>query len=291
MTDDSETILRIVRDETLVREWELVLLAQGLSPKTQRTQDGIVLTVPGEQAHRALAAIAAYESENLSKVQQKNVQIESMNLPAGIVAGLLLLGFFTYTVVWNSTVPWTARGSANASLIIDGELWRTVTALTLHADAAHALSNAVAIALFFGAAAGQLGVGVAAALVLLAGAAGNLGNAFLHGSPHDSLGASTSIFGAVGILGSLALMRRRRATPDKRRAWISIAAALALLGMLGAGDGRVDVAAHLLGFLTGAVIGVLMGLVFPRPLGRIIQSICGGFSFAVIVYCWALALH
>jgi membrane associated rhomboid family serine protease len=291
MTDDSETILRIVSDETLASEWELVLLAQGLSPKIHRTRAGIALTVPSDQARRALAGIAADEKENLSKAQQKNVSVESMNLPAGIVVGLLLLGFFVFTVAWNSALLWTDRGSADARLIIDGQLWRTVTALTLHADVAHAVSNAVAIAVFFSAASGQLGVGVAAALVLLAGAAGNLGNAFLQGSPHDSLGASTSIFGAVGILGSLALIRRRRAPADNRRAWISIAAALALLGMLGAGGGRVDVTAHLLGFLTGAVLGVLMALVISRPLGLFIQWISGGFTFAVIVYCWALALR
>ena len=46
MTDDSETILRVARDEALARDWELVLLAQGLSPRIRRTLDGIVLAVP-----------------------------------------------------------------------------------------------------------------------------------------------------------------------------------------------------------------------------------------------------
>ena len=32
MTDNADTILGVVHDEALAHEWELVLLAQGLSP-------------------------------------------------------------------------------------------------------------------------------------------------------------------------------------------------------------------------------------------------------------------
>ena len=63
MTDDSETILRVARDEALARDWELVLLAQGLSPRIRRTLDGIVLAVPLHEADKALAGLAAYEKE------------------------------------------------------------------------------------------------------------------------------------------------------------------------------------------------------------------------------------
>jgi len=68
-----------------------------------------------------------------------------------------------------------------------------------------------------------------------------------------------------------------------------MAAALALLGMLGAGSGRVDVLAHLLGFLAGGALGAAIALVSPRPLGSTFQWISGGATFGVIIYCWALA--
>ena len=78
-----------------------------------------------------------------------------------------------------------------AELILAGELWRAVTALTLHADHAHLLSNAIACALFLSVVCGALGAGVGSALVLLAGAGGNLANALLHGSHRVSVGAAT----------------------------------------------------------------------------------------------------
>jgi membrane associated rhomboid family serine protease len=290
MTDDSKTILRVIDDQRLAHELELVLLAQGLSPTVHQTHGGVVLAVPRNEVEGALAGLAAYEKENPAKTSQRDVPTGSANMLAGTLAGLFILGFFALITSWSPAASWLQRGSANAGRILDGEQWRSVTALTLHGDAAHALSNAFAIAVFFGAASGQLGVGVAGLVVLLAGALGNLANALLQGSPHNSVGASTAIFGAVGILGSLALIRRRRATGNKRRAWIAIAAALALLGMLGAGGGRVDVMAHLLGFIVGGFLGVPSAFVFPRPAGLAIQWTCGAATLAVIVSCWVLAV-
>jgi membrane associated rhomboid family serine protease len=288
MIEDSETILRVAQEEALAREWELVLLAQGLSPHLHRTPDGMVLTVPRVEFDRAVAGLAAYEHDNSSKARQPDLRTTSFDLRAGSVAALLLMGCYLASIAWSS-VPWLERGSADAARIFDGELWRTVTALTLHGDAAHAVGNAFAIAVFFGAASGQLGTGVAAALVLLAGAAGNLVNAYLRGSPHVAIGASTAVFAAVGMLGSLAVMRRR-ATGDKRRAWIGVAAALALLGMLGSGGARVDFSAHFLGFLSGAALGILAALICARPRGALVQWSCGAATIALIGYCWIRAM-
>ena len=125
-------------------------------------------------------------------------------LATGVSAGLFLLGFFAMSNLM-SGVPWLERGSANAAKIIEGEVWRSITALTLHADIAHALGNACALAIFLAALAGQCGGGMAVLAVLLSGAAGNLGNAYLRGAPHDGIGASTAVFGALGIIGVLAL--------------------------------------------------------------------------------------
>jgi membrane associated rhomboid family serine protease len=291
MTEDSETILRVVHDESLARDWELVLLAQGLSPQMHHTHDGIVLTVPRHEVDRALAGLAAYEKENLPEAQPADTKLDAVDLRAGAVAGLLLTAFFIVTTTGNSAQWWLERGSANAARILEGELWRIVTALTLHANVAHVLGNACAAVVFFGAVSGQLGAGIAGALMLLAGAGGNFINAFLQGTPHDAVGASTSVFGAVGMLGTLALMRRRRETKAPRRLWITIAASLALLGMLGSGGARVDVLAHLFGFIVGGGLGIVLALISPRPAGAAVQWTCGAGTIAMIVYCWIVAFH
>jgi membrane associated rhomboid family serine protease len=240
---------------------------------------------------RALVGLSAYERENPPKLRERDEPVEPPNLVAAAsVAGILLLLFFI-TAIGYPSVQWFERGSADADRILLGELWRTVTALSLHANLAHALSNAIGITIFLGALSSILGPGVAAALVLLAGASGNLANALIHGSAHVSIGASTSVFGAVGMLGGLGLARRGRRKVPKPRAWLPVAAALALLAMLGTGGERVDVLAHLFGFLFGGVLGLLFAFVTPHPPGFRIQWACGSAALAVLIFCWLLALH
>jgi membrane associated rhomboid family serine protease len=291
MTNGSEISLRVTPDRKLAEEWELVLVAQGLSPSVRWTQDGIVVSVPEEEVERALASLLAYEKENPPKLAEADFPVDSPNWIAGIVVAEMLLAFYGVTVMRNTTMTWFERGSGDANRILLGELWRTVTALTLHADLAHAVSNAVAAVIFLAAVYGILGIGLGSALVLLAGASGNLANALLQGSPHVSVGASTSIFGAVGMLAGIGVVRRGRIPVARRRAWIPIAAALALLGMLGTGGERVDVWAHLFGLLVGCALGILIAFVAPRPPGFQIQLACGGAALATLICCWTLALR
>ena len=291
MTKGSEIPLRVTSDQKLAEEWELALLAQGLSPSLSRTRDGFVLSVPEEEVDRALVGLSAYERENPRELRDRDESAEPPNLIAGAsIAGILLL-FFFITVILHPTVRWFERGSADADRILLGELWRTVTALSLHANLAHVVSNAIAITLFLGALSSILGLGVGSALVLLTGAGGNFANALVHGSAHVSVGASTSVFGALGLLGGLGLARRGRRKVPRPRAWVPLAAALALLGILGTGGARVDVLAHFFGFLFGGVLGLLFAFVAPSPPERLVQWGCGSAAFAVIIFCWLVALR
>lgn len=290
MKDRSEVVLRVTPDSRLADEWALVLIAQGLSPSLHHDEGGAVLSVPAAEVEMALAGLAAYEKENTAPVENQNGADDFASLIAGIVvAGVLILSH-AVAVRWKEAAPWFDQGSAEASRILDGELWRTVTALTLHADLVHLFSNAVAAAIFVTALSSIVGAGLAFALVVLAGAGGNLANALMQGSSHISVGASTAIFGAVGVLGTLGLVRRRRERTRSRGAWIPIAAALGLLAMLGTGTGRTDLLAHLFGFFCGALLGVPVGLFFPTMPGQVMQWVCGSATVLVLIYCWTLAL-
>jgi len=291
MNQGSQILLRITGDRHLAEEWELVLLAQGLSPILHHSPDGVILSVPEAEVNRALISLSAYERENPRKLAERVEPLESGSLFAGIAVALMLLIFFFVTVQWLPALPWFDRGSADARRILQGELWRTVTALTLHADIVHVLSNATAAALFLSAVSSMVGVGCGGALVLLAGAGGNLANAYLQGLPHDAVGASTAVFGAVGLLGSLGMTQRRRKAFSRWRAWLPIAAALALLGLLGSGGQRVDIWAHLFGLLVGAVLGILIAWIAPGTAALRIQWTCGTAAVGTLIYCWTLALR
>ncbi|MBW8057077.1 MAG: rhomboid family intramembrane serine protease [candidate division NC10 bacterium] len=289
MNETSEIPLRVAPRRTLAEEWALVLVAQGLSPSIWPTDEGFVLGVPSEEVEQAIGALYAYESENPAEPQEGEEVAGSAHLYAALGVSVALVVFFFITGARNPTVRWFERGSADAERILLGELWRTVTSLTLHADLGHVMANAIAGAIFLSAVCRVLGPGLGSTLVLLAGAGGNFANALLHGSLHVSVGASTSVFGAVGLLGGLGVAQRRRRGARGRRAWMPIAAGFALLAMLGMGE-RVDLSAHLFGFLVGGILGILAALVVPRPPGPHLQWTFGGAALGMLIYCWALAL-
>ena len=289
MSETSDIPLRVAAERKLADEWALVLIAEGLSPSVRRSSEGYVLGVPAEEAERGVAILSSYERENPVEPHEGDEAAGYAHVVTALAVAGSLVVFFFVTGAGDSMVHWFQRGSADVERILRGELWRTVTALTLHADIGHVLANAIAGAVFLAAVCRGLGPGLGCAVVLLAGAGGNYVNALFHGSFHVSVGASTSVFGAVGVLGGLGVVRRRRKGARGRLAWMPIVAGLALLAMLGMGGGRVDLWAHLFGFLVGSVMGVLVAFAVPRPPGLRVQWVLGGATLAVVLYCWTLA--
>ena len=269
----------------------LVLEADGLSPAVRHTSRGFALVVPASEAEQAVTALAAYETENPPVLQVEDEPHGAGYLIAGFTVAGVLLAFFFITGEPNPGSLWFKRGSSDAAYLLGGELWRSVTALTLHVDLGHAISNAIAMALFLSAVCRSLGPGLGIAIVLLAGAGGNLANALLQGPTHVSVGASTSVFAAVGVVVSLAVARRRRRGSYGRRVWLPIAAGFALLAMLGTGQYRVDLWAHLLGLLTGSLLGAAVAIYYHRAPGPRVQWTLAGASLALVIGCWTLALR
>jgi len=283
--------VRVTRRRKLADEWALVLTSDGLSPSVRREPEGFVLSVPAREAERAVEVLSVYETENLERDwRRQHVPAAPGNAFAGVTVSAALLLFFFLTGPRNPAVIWFERGSADAERILLGELWRTVTALTLHADLGHALANALFGALFVGAVCGPLGVGVGCALILLSGAGGNLANALFQGSHHVSIGASTAVFGAVGLLSGLAVAQRHLQRSPGRPWWVPVGAGLALLAMLGTTGERVDLWAHLFGLLVGGALGIPVGFALPRPPRPLVQWIAGSVAFVAVLYCWGIAL-
>ncbi len=271
-------------------EWALVLVAEGLEPRIVRDEAGWSVFVGAEEAPRAEATLAAYLRENRRPgVAARHPSWEGdapLGVGLGLAAGLLLFHFATGAADPGSV--WFERGAATAS-ITTGEPWRAVTALTLHADASHALANAAAGTLFFPLWLRVLGPGVGAALLLVAGTLGNALNAGLQAPGHVSVGASTALFGAVGLLAGVAALRRAGGARGRRRPFVAAAAGLALLAMLGTGGERTDLWAHAFGLLAGAALGTGAAAVFRAPPPLAAQWAAAVLCVVAVLGAWALA--
>jgi membrane associated rhomboid family serine protease len=172
--------------------------------------------------------------------------------------------------------------------MLDGEWWRAVTALTLHADARHLLGNAVSGVLLVTAVCRQLGPGLGLWLLLLAGAGGNAITAAAHGGNHVSVGASTALFGALGLLAALRIAPGRVGT-RARRAWVVGAASLLLLALFGVGP-EADILAHLFGFLVGGGLGLLTTRALLRLPPPPAQWVLLGLAGLTVAGAWVVAL-
>ena len=284
MSEDEHT-LRSAPGRRAVEEWALVLAAAGIAHRVARSTEGWRLVVAAHDAERSVAALDAYDAERRNAAPGEEAP-EYGPTYAGLIVAVLLVAFYVVTGPADSDGAWARAGSATAELILRGQGWRVVTALTLHANAAHLLGNAVACAVFLTAVGRALGPGLGGWLVLAAGAGGNLLNAFLHRAHHSAVGASTAVFGAIGLLGGLQFGRKRR----RRGAWLPVAGSLALLAMLGS-DREADIVAHLFGLLVGGVLGVAAAVLVERPPGRPAQWVLACGALAAIAGSWLVALR
>jgi len=242
-----------------VDEWMLVLRAEGLDPEVCRVEGGFSFRVRPEEEARAVAILETWRAENVPTPIPPEATLpvdgHPVHLACAYACMVALLAFHRIAEVNGEYEHLIDVGSAQAAHIMVGEVWRTATALTLHRDLGHVTANVVIGGLFMGVLARRIGAGLALASVLAAGVLGNLANAIYHQAAHDSIGASTAVFGCVGLLGGLEAWRRRRHALPWRGAWVPFGGSVALLAMLGAGGGDTDFGAHLFGLGAGLLLG------------------------------------
>ena len=288
---DDPRVIRSAAQRRTVDDWSLALTAMGIEARIDWSpQHGYLLIVAGDAAQRAYAALDAYDDENRPRPAPLSIPEYGSGV-AGALLAAALCALFVFTGPRANGHPWFAAGSADAARMQAGEWWRAVTALTLHDDFPHILSNAVVLLIFGSSLCTVVGPGAGLWLMLLSGTAGNLLNVLLRGTPYTGIGASTAIFGALGALAAVRVVQRRSgAAVSPWRAWAPFAGALGLLAMLGA-SARSDVIAHLFGFLAGLVLGGALATLHPRPFARRAQVALVIAAMGAVVACWAAALR
>lgn len=274
-------------DRERVRLWSLVLSARRF---LNRIESGPRLLVAPALASRAVAEIVAYEVENrtLPRVPP---------LPDNAWSAVAPIAFFLLWSMWidawdlSARLAWEQAGLADAGLIRSGQWWRCVTALFLHADAGHLAANAVALGVLASLVARRLGTGLAWGLFVVSGSLGNALNAWAQAATHLSLGASTGVFGLVGVLaGGAGWLEAGQRSQAMLRA---LGFGFGFLALLGAGEleTRVDLGAHLFGLVAGLGLGCVVGPWYGRGVRSAIgNAVAAGIAVGLTFGAWWLAL-
>jgi len=281
VSDTSTTWTEVSRSQArkTAEDHALVLEARGIASGVVTVFGQHVVLVGVADAARARAELEKYVRENQDWPPREAARPPiRWSVGAALVYCAVLVALDLAARRESFGLDWWHAGVADAAMIRDGAWWRSVTALGLHADFLHLASN-LAFGSVFGVMLGQsVGFGVAWLAFVVTGGIGNWMNAWLQLPSHASIGASTAVFGVLGVQVAHDWVRRRQLHYNLFRRFAPIAIGAALLSWLG-GDGRqmdanglpktlgdlhaalpqIDVGAHVLGFATGLVLGWLLG--------------------------------
>ncbi len=274
-------------------ELRFVLESVGVRSKIEPFRGGWVIVVARQNVAQAIDEISSYQDE---AIEQRTDQRAAIPIYGGALVGVFVYaGILMLVAVLMGRLAfgldWRSAGQMQAGLVMEGQVWRTVTALTLHLDPGH-IGSYLEFGCVFGLMAGRvLGGGVAWLVIVFSGALGNGVNAMLQSADHTSIGASTAVFSALGVLVSHALMPRSGPRESLLKRWSPMIGGLVLFGFTGIGGEDTDVTAHATGLLAGLVLG-WGGASLPSDWlsSRRVQQLCGAVAVMLVMIAWADAL-
>jgi len=282
--------------EHLLAQWMLVLHAGNIPFLVAHRGGRRLLYVPPMAEGIARYEIAGYSAEPAQVPPPEPPARRNAHLAA--LFFVLLLGWHGICAGWwefpgLAPLPpaeWARLGALDVYRTrVLHEWYRTVTALSLHADSLHIFSNIAAGCVFLALLCRRIGLGLGLALTVFGGMLGNICNALYRPLPFVSMGFSTALFACLGLLSGIqALQEGRRAW---RKAILPLGAGAGLFAMLGTEGERADYAAHLFGMAAGLVLGYaycrLGPHVRPRAWMRLPVTVAVP---GIFVLAWRLAL-
>jgi rhomboid protease GluP len=286
---------RSARKEEIL-DCSLMLASQGVKHWTEFDGEEYILSLDESDFALAARLVEIYRAENQG-FQDEAPDYRSLDL---LIAPLLYLAVPASLYFWVEPRPWAnwwhERGSADAAAILGGEWWRCLTATTLHADHEHLLGNLLSGYFVFNLLNHRLGIGTLMIATLVGSTLTNLLVAAASGEGHVSIGFSTVVFCAMGLLAALETLQLRRKPWKGLRQLAPLIAAFFLAVFVGLGE-HVDVKAHFYGFGAGAALGLLTRFLpkrWERPVLRgtppwqaaLVLAAYGAYALA-----WRLALR
>jgi rhomboid protease GluP len=306
MSDAAVEIFRAAR-RAVCDERAFMLSAVGIASVIAADGTEFVLLVEATDAPAALDHLRKYEIETLARAP---APLPPPQLHPGAWLGSLVYALVLIGVALAISNGWWRldafdAGELDAGRVQAGQWWRVWTALTLHLDGPHLAANTAA-GIWFGYLAGRLiGTGNAWFLIVAGAGFANWIEAGLGPATHRSVGASTAVFTALGLLSAYSWRTRFSYSQRWASRWGPLIAGVILLSWTGTGaqsmnpegnggqtvDQTVDVVAHALGFAVGAGLGAVAAMpTVTRMLTRVPQWLVGLVALAPLVVAWARAL-
>jgi rhomboid protease GluP len=273
-------------------DWSLVLISQGIECRIEpeTAEHGWQLVLQPEDVIRAIQTLRFYRQENKKHIWSQTEPWTGLVFDWRAVLWSLLL-VFIFLLIEGKYGYAKEAGLMVSEKAGKGEWWRLFTAVMLHANLPHLISNVTIGSIFLGFAMGSFGSGVALLFSFLAGAGGNLADYWLYPASHRGLGESGMVMGSLGLLTVYSLWRGRGSLTARQAGIRGVAAGCFLLILVGSGQ-ESDVLAHGAGFVWGAIFGSFLCL-FPEKslqkalLNRLAETGCLGLACLT----WWLALR
>ncbi len=281
------------RNRYQAKIWSLVLLSAGIPHLTKEDGDDYMIMAPEYQVERAEKEIRRFEEENHNWPPKKFLgplaeEAVDLHPPTVLLMGGLLI-FHQITGPFVSHSKWFMEGAVDSRAILEGgEWWRLITALTLHSDSVHLLGNLLIGGMVIHFLSRILGAGLGWFMLVMSGVLGNLINVIARGPGHISVGFSTAVFAAVGILCGCNLR-----SFTLRTVLLPLGAGVALLAMLGSSGERTDLGAHLWGLLVGLASGLTWSWLKDHRWVRVFsgrQLFLLACTLGVVIVSWFKAL-
>ncbi len=266
-------------------DWSLVLISQGIGTEIHQDQANSAygLLVSPEDYSKAVCAIRQYRKENLGWWRREFFR-PGLLFDWGSLAWVILVCLFYWV---DAATDLRAVGMMDNTAVASGQWWRLFTAVWLHGDLAHLSANASLGLILLGLTMGSIGTGPGLLAAYLSGVGGNAIAFLVSARALTSLGASGVVMGCLGILTARSFFRR---TPYSGKYFIAgLAAGLMLFVLLGLSPGTF-IQAHVGGFVTGLLLGLLASL-FPNSSRNTLFNVSCGFLFTLLALLpWWLAL-
>jgi len=252
--------------------YSLVLSATGIEYQIEETLSGFEILTEESCTKDSLSAVRLYLDENMKYHTVKTTFADKFHTTySGLFSAFLLfIIHWQVSAKLNPDVYTNAFGSS-ASKILGGEYFRCATSLFLHGSDLHLIGNMAGIIIFGTSVCSITGSGLGWCMIIASGFLGNYFNACFYESLHISIGASTAVFGAIGILAGQRVFFHLEENGLKVTSLIPIGAGLALLALLGSSPNS-DFMAHFFGYIAGIIAGVFYKLFIRKPLSESFQT-------------------